>query len=115
MSEGAARQWRLFVDDMIVCGERAVHYASKFDQAEFFRNQLYVDATLRNLELIGEAASRIPADVRNEHADVPWRLLIALRNRLIHGYLGIDNDTIWSVLQDDLPTLLEQLRLIKAS
>ena len=114
MSEQAVRQWRLFVDDMIVCGERALQYASKFDQAEFFGNQLYVDATLRNLELIGEAASKIPADVRNKHADVPWRLLIALRNRLIHGYLGIDNDTIWSVLQDELPALLEQLRSIKA-
>jgi uncharacterized protein with HEPN domain len=115
MSEGALRQWRLFIDDMIVCGERAAHYASEFDQADFFRSHLYVDATLRNLELNGEAAAHIPADMRNAHADVPWRQLIGPRNRLIHGYLGIDNDTMWSVHQDDRPALLEQLRSIRAT
>jgi len=115
VSEESPRQWRLFVDDMIVCCERASLYAVGFGQAEFFQNQLHVDATLRNLELIGEAASKISADIRSQHPEIPWRLLIALRNRLIHGYLGIDNDTIWSVLQDDLPVLLKNLRSIRAS
>jgi uncharacterized protein with HEPN domain len=115
MSDHTGRQWRLFVEDMIVCCDRASLYATGFSQAEFFQNQLHVDATLRNLELIGEAASKIPADVRSENPDIPWRLLIALRNWLIHGYLGIDNDTAWRVPQDDLPALLGQLRSIKAT
>jgi uncharacterized protein with HEPN domain len=65
---------------------------------------------LRDLELIGEAATHIPADVRQVYQHVPWRLIIATRNRLIHAYLGIDNDTLWSIVATDLPSLLPMLR-----
>ncbi|QIT57249.1 DUF86 domain-containing protein [Aquisalimonas sp. 2447] len=76
---------------------------------------LTYDATLRNLELIGEAATHIPDEVRSIHPEVPWRMIIATRNRLIHAYLGIDDDTIWSIIQDDIPKLLRLLRAIRAS
>jgi len=59
--------------------------------------------------LIGEAATHIPDDIQSAHPDIPWRMIIATRNRLIHGYLGIDNDTIWSIIQDEIPKLLLQL------
>ncbi|WP_287399350.1 HepT-like ribonuclease domain-containing protein [Nitrosomonas sp. H1_AOB3] len=59
--------------------------------------------------MIGEAATHIPDDIRSVHPDIPWRMIIATRNRLIHGYLGIDNDTIWSIIQDEIPKLLLQL------
>ncbi|WP_276679165.1 DUF86 domain-containing protein [Nitrosomonas europaea] len=59
--------------------------------------------------MIGEAATHIPDDIRSAHPDIPWRMIIATRNRLIHGYLGIDNDTIWSIIQDEIPKLLRQL------
>jgi uncharacterized protein with HEPN domain len=48
--------------------------------------------------------------VRSANPQIPWRLIIATRNRLIHGYLGIDDDTVWSIIQDDLPALLKALR-----
>jgi uncharacterized protein with HEPN domain len=51
--------------------------------------------------------------VRTANPHIHWRLIIATRNRLIHGYLGIDNDTLWSIVQDDIPTLLSQLRLLR--
>ncbi|NKC14557.1 MAG: DUF86 domain-containing protein [Gammaproteobacteria bacterium] len=78
----------------------------------FFRISNY-DAALRNLELIGEAATHIPDDIRKAHPEVPWRLIIATRNRLIHAYLGIDDDTIWSIIQDDIPTLLSALEKLR--
>ena len=46
---------------------------------------------------------------------IPWRLIIATRNRLIHGYLGIDNDTLWSIIRDNTPSLLAELRVLKAA
>jgi len=67
----------------------------------------------RNLELIGEAATHIPDEVRAATTHVPWRMIIATRNRLIHGYLGIDNDTLWSIIHDDVPQLLPKLRLLR--
>ena len=71
------------------------------------------DATLRNLELIGEAATHIPEGVRAAHPEIPWRMIIATRNKLIHGYLGIDNDTLWSIIQDDVPEMLPMLKSLK--
>ena len=65
------------------------------------------------MELIGEAATHIPSPVREVYANIPWRRIIALRNRLIHGYLGIDNDTIWSVITTDVPDLIPKLKAIK--
>lgn len=71
------------------------------------------DATLRTLELIGEAATHIPETIRDSSHEFPWRMVTATRNRLIHGYLGIDNDTIWIIVRDDLPPLLDALRRLR--
>ena len=71
------------------------------------------DATVRNIELVGEAATHVPESVRRSHPEIPWRMMIATRNQLIHGYLGIDDDVLWSIVQTDIPTLLVNLRLLK--
>ncbi|WP_418953553.1 DUF86 domain-containing protein [Zeimonas sediminis] len=71
------------------------------------------DATLRNHELIGEAATHIPAEIRAANPQIPWRQIIATRNRLIHGYLGIDDDTLWSIVEADIPALLLALRALR--
>jgi uncharacterized protein with HEPN domain len=71
------------------------------------------DATLRNIELIGEAATHVPQVVRQAHPQVPWRMIIATRNRLIRAYLGIDNDTLWSVVVTDVPALLPHLKKVR--
>lgn len=107
------RDWRLYVDDMISFAEKVLAYTEGFDQQRFETSGLNYDATVRNLELIGEAATRIPVAKREATAHIPWRQIIATRNRLIHGYLGIDNDTLWSIIQDEVPPLLDELRALK--
>lgn len=109
------REWRFYLDDMIGFAERVLAYTDGLDQTAFDASGLNYDATLRNLELIGEAATHIPAAVRDGAPQVPWRLIIATRNRLIHGYLGIDSDTLWSIIQTDVPALLKQLTALKIS
>ena len=107
------REWRFYVDDMIVFAEKVVAYTHGLDQAGFEANGQTYDATLRNLELIGEAAMHIPTAVRESARQIPWRQIIATRNKLIHGYLGIDNDTLWSIVRDDIPALLRELQGLK--
>jgi uncharacterized protein with HEPN domain len=109
MSDTAQREWRFYLDDMISCAEKVITYTQGLDQDRFVSSGLNYDATLRNLELIGEAATHIPEDVRQSNPQIAWRLIIATRNRLIHGYLGIDNDTLWSIVRGDVPTLLTHL------
>lgn len=106
------REWRFYIDDMITFAEKVITYTESMDQARFVASGLNYDATLRNLELIGEAATHIPDDVRAQHPDIPWRMIIATRNRLIHGYLGIDDDTLWSIITTDVPELLPKLRVL---
>lgn len=113
MSE-STREWRFYLDDMIGFAQAVLAYTDGHDQARFVASRLNYDATLRNLELIGEAAGHLPDEVRAMAPEVPWRQVVATRNRLIHGYLGIDNDTLWSIIRDDVPALLDSLVRLKA-
>ena len=105
--------WRLYVDDMIGFAEKVLAYTEGLNQQRFETSGLNYDATIRNLVLIGEAATRIPLYMREAAPNIQWRQIIAMRNRLIHGYLGIDNDTLWSIIQDDVPSLLDGLLALK--
>ena len=109
-SAGKPREWRLYIEDMIGFCEKVLNYTAGLDRNTFFAGGMPYDATLRNLELIGEAATRIPETARNAHAEIPWRTVVGTRNRLIHGYLGIDNDIAWDIIQNDVPALLLALR-----
>ena len=108
------RHWRLYLQDMIDFAQRATEYTEGLDQDEFVSATLTYDATLRNLELIGEAATHIPDEVREENPQVKWRQIVATRNQLAHGYTGIDDDVIWDIIQTDLPELLSALRELMA-
>ena len=107
------REWRFYLDDMIAFAEKVLAYSEGLDQKAFIAKGLNYDATVRNLELLGEAATHIPPEQRDAYPAIPWRQIIATRNRLIHGYLGIDNDTLWSIIRDDIPGLLPELRKLK--
>ncbi len=113
MSDSRRREWNFYLDDMIEFSEKVLLYTNGLDQTGFSANGLIYDATLRNLELIGEAASHIPHQVRAARPEIPWRMIIATRNRLIHGYLGIDEDTLWSIVTEDIPDLLPLLQTFR--
>jgi len=72
-------------------------------------------ALVRLLEIVGEAASRVPEDARLRHARIPWREIVALRNRLIHGYDSVDFDVMWQIISHDLPPLVATLEKIVSS
>lgn len=69
-------------------------------------------AETRLLEIVGEAADRIPIEFQMEHPEIEWAPIISFRNRLIHGYESIDFDIMWSIIQSDLPRLVEKLEKI---
>ena len=95
---------------MIEFSTKVQSYTERLDQEGFIAETLVYDATLRNLELIGEAATHIPTQVREAHPEIQWRRIIATRNRLAHGYLGMDDDVIWDIIQTDVPKLLTALQ-----
>lgn len=78
----------------------------------FKDDELVQDATIRNLEILGEAAKKIPDEIKIAYSDVEWKKVAGLRDILIHDYFGIDTVIIWDVIQNKLPSLQELLRKI---
>ena len=100
---------------MVELCERVTAYIAGHDQASLLADRMRYDAVLRNLELIGDAATRVPVDLRNLAPEIAWRQIVGTRNRLAHAYLGIEPDTVWLIVSDSLPTLLRQLRAMLAA
>lgn len=109
------RDWLLFLNDMITCCEKLRDYRALADRAEFDRRGMAFDAMVRNVELLGEAAARLPEEVRDAMPDVPWIAIIGMRHRLAHAYFGIDADILWDVVEIEAPALRRALLTYRAS
>ena len=99
----------MFLRDMQSCVEKIQSYTAGMTLVSFCENRLVMDATLRNLEILGEAATHIPPDVRSQFKNVPWREIVDTRNKLIHGYAGLDDEIVWDIVSQDIPNLKESL------
>ena len=103
------RDYRVYLGDMLIAAERIGSYASGLTYQAFRGDTRTIDAVLRNLEVLGEAAKQVPETLRSKHPDIEWRKLTGLRDILIHGYFGIDLDIIWDIVDTKLGPLTEQL------
>lgn len=115
MSEPLQREWRFYVSDMIGFAEKVIAYTEGLDQEQFVVSGLNYDATVHNLILLGEAATHIPEHVRTFANAIDWRQIVGTRNRLIHGYVGINNDIVWDIIKNEIPALIEHLYALKKS
>ena len=106
------RKWRHYVQDMIEFSNKVTSYTSGMSKDQFVSDSLVYDGTLRNLELIGEAAIHVPRKIRAAYPKIPWRSIIGTRNRVAHAYLGIDDDVIWDIILTDVPSLLDELQAL---
>ena len=97
---------------MIQAVEQAVEYALQRTQSEVENEPPLQHLFVRNLEILGEAASRVSSDVRQAHPEIPWRDIVDMRNRLIHAYFDIDMDVVWTTVRQALPEVLTHLRAI---
>lgn len=95
--------------DIIESVNRIDNYLIGVDYDSFLNNQMLIDAVIRNLEIIGEAAKNITEEVRSKYPEIPWRNMIGLRNILIHQYFGVDESIIWEVVQTNLPYTRQSL------
>ncbi len=97
---------------MLRSAERALTYTRGVSYADFLENQEKIDAVVRNLEVIGEAAGRVPDEIRDRYSGVPWNTIRAMRNILAHGYYTVDLEIVWGVAQNRLQPLRQQLQEI---
>jgi uncharacterized protein with HEPN domain len=107
-----SRDFGFFIDDMRVACRKIIRHTKGFSREKFFKDDKTFDAVMRNLEIIGEAAKHIPEGVRKKNSRIAWRKISGLRDVVIHEYFGIDHDIIWSILIEEIPTLLKELNEI---
>ena len=100
-----SRKWRLYIGDMIEFSEAVLSYTAGMDQTGFVADRRTYYATLHSLQLVGEAATHVPDEVRDTHSEVRWREIIGTRNRIVHAYLGIDDDVVWDIIRTDIPKI----------
>lgn len=95
--------------DMLDHAREAVSLAQGKTRTDLDSDRLLNLALVRLLEIVGEAASRVPEEERARHTEIPWPQIISLRNRLIHGYDSVDFDILWQIVSVDLPSLIVAL------
>ena len=108
------RNWMFRLDDIIDALNAICEYMENIGYDDWIQDRKTIDAVIRNLEVIGEAAANIPEEIQKQHPDIPWQQMKGMRNVLIHEYFGVDKDVLWQTVQEDLPPLkrkIEQMLL----
>ncbi len=106
------RQPSLLIEDIIESGNKILTYTSTLSFNDFIADSKTVDAVVRNFEIIGEAANRLPEEFREKYPEIDWHRIRGFRNRIIHDYFGIDYAIVWKIKETFLPELLQKLRNI---
>jgi uncharacterized protein with HEPN domain len=97
------RTWRDYVVDVLTAVEEVQEFTRGMEYEGFTKDKKTVNAVVRSLEVMGEAAKRIPDDVRQRYPDVPWKRMTGMRDKLIHEYSGVDLEIVWGVIKTELP------------
>ena len=105
-----SRDSRLYLEDIIETMEKMQGFVAGMTRAELEADDKTAFAVMRGFQLIGEAAQRVPETIRAAYAEVPWSLMIGMRNRITHDYLGIDYDIVWRTIHEDFLGVLPDLR-----
>ena len=101
----------LYIEDCLEAISKILKYTRDLTEKQFYKNEIVFDAVIRNFEIIGEAAKKIPSEIKNEYQDIPWKNIIAMRNIISHEYFGISKEIIWENIYL-LPNLKKQIQKI---
>ncbi len=107
----------MYLDDLILSMSRISEYIADHTLDSFCEDHKTIDAVVRNFEIIGEAAKKLPDEITIKYTDVPWAEMYLLRNKVIHEYFGVDYEIIWDVARNYLPEnklRIEEIRRLES-
>jgi len=100
----------ILIKHILEAAEKSIDFLSGHTREDLEEDEKLALAIIRLLEIVGEAANQVSEDYRTKHPNIPWKNMVALRNRLIHGYFDVDLDIVWDTVHSDLPPVVKQLR-----
>lgn len=98
--------------DMLIAAQKIQRFVSGLSEDDFKSNEMAQSATIREFQVIGEAARMISDETKNQHSAIAWKMIAGMRNRLIHEYFAIRLNLVWQAIQDDLTPLINELEKI---
>ena len=108
------RSYTDYLRDILQASNDAIEFVEGMEVPAFSADRRTHLAVVRALEIIGEATRHIPASARRRYLQVPWQDMVAMRNKLIHEYFGVDLEVLWRTVQEDLPPLADAIRQVLA-
>lgn len=100
------------LEDILEAIAKIARYTPAYDLRQFIADEKTVDAVVRNLEIIGEAVTKLPENLKSQNPDVDWKRLKGMRNRIVHEYFGVDLGIVWTIITEQLPIFEKQIVLI---
>jgi len=106
-------EWRDYLIDILESALEVEMFIAGMSYDDFFRDKKTINAVIRSLEVMGEAAKRVPEEIRVKYPEIPWKRMAGMRDKLIHEYAGVDMETVWDVATEELPAIKPMLEQLK--
>ncbi len=106
------RDPKLLLEDILDSAAKILNYTEHLTYSEFIANSMVIDAVIRNFEIIGEAANRLPDELKDKNNTIDWFRIRGFRNRIVHQYFGIDHEIIWNLKESYLNVLVSEVENI---
>lgn len=106
------KEARPFIFDIFDSINKIESYTKNISKSKFLKNSKIQDAVIRRIEILGEATKNIPEEFKKTYAEIPWSEIAKTRDKLIHGYFGINLERVWVIIKKDLPDLKKKIKNI---
>lgn len=97
---------------MLEVSEETISFIKGVAKKDFGNNRMLILSVIKEIEIIGEAASKISKETYLKYRDIPWKDIVGMRNRLIHGYFDVNINLVWNTLKSNIPSLIKSLKKI---
>ena len=101
------------IEDILICLSKIRTYLSGMSYNDFLTDPKTQDAVIRNIEIIGEASKKLSGELRGQYSNIPWKMIAGTRDRLIHGYFGVNIDIVWEIAALNVPDLERDIKKMK--